>query len=111
MFEGMAQKAAQELYAMEDKLRDIESFDDEADDNERRRDMSAFHATKHTLQDANQHAKEATLAKDQARLDEAHARKDSLLLKLNEAELKEDMKELHNIIVEKTNIDFKEHKP
>lgn len=111
MFEGMAQKAAQELHAMEDKLRDIESFDDEAEDIERKRDMSAVHATKHTLQDAKQHAKEAKLAKNQARLDEAHARKDSLLLKLNEAELKEDMKELHNVIVEKTNKDFKEHKP
>lgn len=111
MLQGMAQKAAQELHAMEEKVRDIEAFDDVADEIERKRDMSALHAAKHTLQDATQHAKESKLAKDQARFDEVHSLKESILLKLNEAELREDKKALHDVIVEKSNEEFKaEHK-
>lgn len=108
MFEGMAENAARELHAMEGKVSDIEAFDDVADYVERKRDMSALHATKHTLEDATRHAKESKLARDQARFDEAHALKESILLKLNEAELKEDKKALHAAIVEKTNNERKQ---
>ena len=74
---------------------------------ERKRDMSAIHAVQHTLHDAKQHAKASKLAKDQARLEESHALKESPQLRLNEEELKEDAKALHDIIVEKTNMDLK----
>ena len=111
MLEGMAQKATQDLKALEDRVKDIEGLADEEDDLERKRDMSAIHAVQHTLHDARQHAGESKLAKDRARLNEAHALKESLQLKLNEEELKEDAKALHDIIVEKTNRDPKKKHP
>ena len=111
MCESMAQRAEQDLKALENRVKDIEGFADEEDDLERKRDMSAIHAVQHTLHDAKQHAKESKLAKDQARLEEAHALKESLQLRLNEEELKEDAKALHDIIVEKTNKDLKKKSP
>ena len=111
MCESMAQRAEQDLKALENRVKDIEGFADEEDDLERKRDMSAIHAVQHTLHDAKQHAKESKLAKDQARLEEAHALKESLQLRLNEEELKEDARALHDIIVEKTNKDPKKKSP
>lgn len=107
MCESMTQRAEQDLKALENRVKDIEGFADEEDDMERKRDMSAIHAIQHTLHDAKQHAKGSKLAQDQARLQEAHALKESLQLRLNEEELKEDAKALHGIIVEKMNKDLK----
>ena len=111
MCESMAQRAEQDLKALENRVNDVEGFADDEDDKERKRDMSAIHSVQHTLHDAKQHAKASKLAKDQARFNEAHALKEPLQLRLNEEELKEDAKALHDIIVEKTNKDLKKKHP